>query len=356
MGGAIDTSELRRLRLRSQQIDAPGLRSLTDVVGNSLATQAQDFGNARWAVGLRSPGAGVSDVDAALAAGSIVRSWPMRGTLFFVEPADLRWMLQLTAPRTIARMATRHRQLGLEDSTISRVRDLVVSALSGGRSLDRAGFMKLLEAHGIDSTEQRGYHLIWLLAQEALICWGPPSGTQQALVLLDEWAPATEPIDRDTSLHRFALRYFTGHGPATVKDFAWWAGITLGDARRGLELASAELVEVEHDGMPHWMAAGADAAASGSVHLLPGFDEWVLGYTERSPIMSKDYFARIVPGGNGIFQPTIVIDGRVVGTWRRGSAKTGLTRELFEPVSAHEALAIDRAAEAYAAFAAGEAS
>jgi hypothetical protein len=353
-----DRAELLRLRLASQRIAPSGdaETGIADTVRHLLAMQAQDFGQGLWALGVRVPGATRTQVLAELASGTVVRSWPMRGTLHFVAPEDLRWMLQLTAPRTLASAATRQRQLGLDQDILDRSADLARTELAGGGAATRAEFLAVLEDAGITTTGQRGYYIIWYLAQIGLTCWGPPRQTAQAIVLLDEWAPATEEVPRSDALRRFALGYFRGHGPATLKDFAWWSKLTVADAKQGLAAARDELVEVSSGGADYWMSAlqhsASDAPSTWGVHALPGFDEYLLGYRDRSDALPAEYANRIVPGGNGMFLPVIVSRGRVVGTWRRNQNGTTVevSPEPFERLTAREATGFARAAAAYASF------
>jgi hypothetical protein len=354
----IDGAELLRLRLASQRIapSADAETGIADTVRHLLAMQAQDFGQGLWALGVRVPGATRTQVLAELASGTVVRSWPMRGTLHFVAPEDLRWMLQLTAPRTLASAATRQRQLGLDQDILDRSADLARTELAGGGAATRAEFLAVLEDAGITTTGQRGYYIIWYLAQIGLTCWGPPRQTAQAIVLLDEWAPATERVAPSEALRRFALGYFRGHGPATLKDFAWWSKLTVADAKQGLAAARDELVEVSSGGADYWMSAlqhsASDAPSTWGVHALPGFDEYLLGYRDRSDALPAEFANRIVPGGNGMFLPVIVSRGRVVGTWRRNQNGTTVevSPEPFERLTAREATGFARAAAAYASF------
>lgn len=358
MGNAGDERRLRKLRLSSQLIEgeqaAPRL-AITDVVHRLLALQGQDFAQALWAVGLRSPGSTRAEVLGALERGEIVRSWPMRGTLFFVLPEDLRWMLALTTARMLASAATRQRQLDLDQSTLDRARDAAIAALTAGRQLGRSEFLQALNDAGIATSGQRGYHLIWYLAQTGTLCWGPPHGTQQALVLLDEWVPAARPLERDEALREFVFRYFSGHGPATLKDFVWWSKLTVADAKIGLALARDELTELVYDDVSYWVASSGldDVPQAHGTHVLPAFDEYVIGYQERSLVLPPEYADRIVPGNNGVFKPTMVLDGTVAGIWRKTKNATGVTvaAEPFGSMSAAEQEAFANAADAYESFA-----
>jgi hypothetical protein len=211
--------------------------------------QAQDFAAALWAIGVRVDGATAASVTRALDEGHIVRSWPMRGTLHFVAAEDLGWMLELGAPRVIRSMAARHRDLELDDGVFRASRDLAERLLSGGGRASREELMAALEAGGISTAGQRGYHIIAHLAMTGTVCWGPASGTQQALVLVEEWIRSPRALDRDEALGELVLRYLSGHGPATLQDFVGWSKLTVAEAKIGFAVAAGALVELSHDGV-----------------------------------------------------------------------------------------------------------
>jgi hypothetical protein len=348
----VSAKQLLRLRLASQLIHAAQARTPTGVVPHMLAMQAQDFAQALWAVGLRSPGSTRSSVLGALERGDVVRSLPMRGTLHFVPAEDLGWMLSLTSARTLHGATTRFRNLGLEPETLEHAYAVVERELRGGGRLARDEFMKLIAANGIAPDGQRGYHVIFSLAQRQLICWGPPAGTQQALVLNDEWITNPRELDRDASLKEFAVRYFASHGPATERDLAWWTKLTMADVRAAIAAAASELTELRCGQTSYWIATSAlgSGATSRAVHALPGFDEYLLGYGDRSAMLADEHFQRIVPGNNGMFLPMIVAKGRVVGTWRRGPKHDTITPDHFEDATPAELASFAKAAKRYTAF------
>lgn len=323
----MDTADILRMRLSAQLIEGGRGTGPRDVVSHLLAIQAQDYAAATWAIGLRLPDATIADVERAIADREIVRTWPMRGTLHFVAAEDARWMTSFLAPRILAGAARRERDLGLDAATFERTRKLFASALAGGRRIRRPDAMALLEAGGITTAGQRGYHILWRLAQEGLLVLGPMEGRQQTFALLDEWIPAPRgPLGpaapREESLARLAARYFAGHGPATVADLARWTGIPKSEAVVATAAAGPALASAEHDGERYWFDPRAAEAASGpgcgQVHLLPGFDEYMLGYTGRSHQLGEHlaaYGSHVA--SNGMLAATIVIGGRAVGIWKR---------------------------------------
>jgi hypothetical protein len=355
MATAVSAHDVLRMRLASQLIRGSSLAPAA-VVRHMLATQSQDFVQALWAIGVRSPGSTRSSVLDALRSGEVVRSWPFRGTLMFVPAEDLGWMLGISAHRALSAAAARHRTLELDDASLSEARDLTVAALEGGRMLGRDDYFAMLEHHGIRTTGQRGVHIIWVLAQTGVVCWGPPLGSQQGLVLVDEWVKSPRVLGRDESLRELVVRYFTGHGPATLKDLAWWAKATVADLTLGIALAGDALEQLSHEGTVYWRLAGApDTSGWPALTLLPGFDEYLLGYQGRDLPLPVEHSGKIVPGNNGIFLPTIVVNGRVVGTWKRAfrGATITVTPEPFTGLSAANAAAFERVATRYRSFFAG---
>ncbi len=350
MAGAVG---IARLRLRQQAIADPRFDTPADVVRWFGAMQAQDYQGALWAVGLRMRAATQATVERAIADRSIVRTWPMRGTLHLVAAEDVRWMQALLAPRVIDRDRARiERDFGLDAATLKRCRRIVGKALADGTPMTRSGLYAALDAGGIASAGQRGLHVTGRLAHEGLLCLGPRAERQPTFVLLDAWLPATPQKTRDEALAELARRYFGGHGPATAQDLAWWSGLTVKDAQAGIALAHAHLVREDNAGIAYWRSSDAmEPAAVGSVHLLPPFDEYLVGYKDRSAALDPA-FGREVIGINGLVNASIVVDGRVVGTWKRSVGKDAVTiaPRLLAPTKRGGATAIKRAAARYGVF------
>lgn len=358
VGGALEKTltaiNLAHLRLHNQHIAGAPFTTPAEAVQWLGAMQAQDYPGALWSVGLRMQGVTVAEVERAITERAIIRTWPMRGTLHFVAPADVRWMLKLLTPRVIANSARRHAQLGLDETTNAASQALFARALEGGKQLTRTAMLAVLEEGGIATTGQRGYYLLTWAAQVGLICFGPMQGKEQTFVLLDEWVPAGKELSRGEALVELAVRYFTGHGPATVKDFAWWTGLTMGDARASVAAAGDQLAQTSINGQSYWIASAAPDQPGGddSLYLLPGFDEYLLGYGDRSAVLDPQYANRIVPGGNGVFYPTIVSNGQVVGTWKRTFKKGAvvITASPFTNLTPAEKERFAAAAQRYANY------
>jgi hypothetical protein len=314
-------------RLINQRIDGEKFEKPEEVVRWLGAIQAQDYLQALWAIGLRLQSATVADIERAILEGKIIRTWPMRGTLHFVPPEDAKWMLKLSASRMLVKDGRRLKQLGLDEGIIEHCKELFYDALKGNKRLSRPEMMKLLEEAGISTENQRGYHILWYVSQSGLICLGPMQDKQQTFVLLDEWVPNSRRLSREESLAELVRRYFASHGPATVHDFAWWAGLTVTEARSGLEEAMPELISENIDGKTYWTTSdvpGHVAYDRSGVDLLPAFDEYLIGYKDRAAALTVEDAHKVVPGKNGIFLPTIVVSGRVVGTWKRKLKKNSI--------------------------------
>lgn len=345
------------LRFSNQLITGSTATSVGSVVARLTAIQAQDFRGALWSVGLRLPGSTVAQVEHAIADREIVRTWPMRGTLHFVAAPDVRWMLQLLGPRMIKSSAGRMRQLEIDDAMLSRSRKLITKAMRDGRQLTRPEIYALLARARISPEKQRGIHIISRLAHEGLLCFAPDKGKQAAFALLDEWIPESRTLDGDEALAELGVRYFRGHGPATDRDLAWWAGLSLGGARKAALLAASSLAEEIVDGVTHHVAREAVSATSSprTVHLLPGFDELLLGYSDRRAVLDPVHAQTILPGKNGMFLPTIVAGGRVVGTWRSRADRGKIIVDAlpFARLSARDDRAMAATAKRYERFLTG---
>ena len=343
------------LRLYCQRITGSDAADPAAVLSRLGALQAQDYDAAIWAIGLRLPNGTIADIHRAIADRTIVRTWPMRGTLHFVAARDVRWMLRLLAPRAVAAAAGRHRQLGLDDAAFAHGHEVIAASLQGGITRTRDAIYQSLEEAGIATAAQRGYMLLWRAAQEGRICFAAHEGKQPAFALLDDWLPPGSDWTPPDPLAELARRYFTGHGPATVQDFAWWAGLKLSDARAGLAASADTLRSEEVGGRTYWMPREeppADSGATPSLHLLPGFDEYLLGYRDRDIVLAPEHAGKIVPGSNGVFLPTIVVDGKIVGTWKRTVKRSTVVIEPvpFSPLSADQIARLRAAAERYARF------
>jgi hypothetical protein len=279
--------------------------------------QSQDYPGAKWAIGLR---AAVTDqdVDRACDEGSILRTHILRQTWHFVARDDIRWMLALSGPRVNALNASAYRTFELDERTMTRGRSVFERVLRDGAHLTRPELGAALRRAGIVATGTRLAFLTMRAELDAVICSGPRRGHHLTYALLEERVPRATQMDRDAALAELARRYFTSHGPATLKDYVWWSGLRVRDARASIDFAGSSLVRDEAGGFTFWSADRRTprAIASPSAHLLPNYDEYLIAHKDRHLVVghaSGDGVARI----KDPFVHHVVIDGRLAGSWTR---------------------------------------
>jgi hypothetical protein len=345
--------EIARLRLTSQQIADPAFRTPEELTSYLGAVQAQDPAAMKWAIGLRLRQANEAAIEQALATGQIVRTWPVRGTLHVVAAEDVHWILALCAPRMIVRNATRYQQLELDATTLRRSITLLRRALKGGKQYTRVEIGAILERNRIATQGQRLIHIIQHAALNGIVCHGPRRGKEFTFTLLNEWVPASKARARSDAIAELTRRYFVGHGPATVRDFTWWSGLSTADARTGIESVASELGTEKLDGQTYWFHPGAYRAnTKGACWLLPAFDEYIVAYADRRQVsMRLDGGAPLQTRG-GMLDPVVVIDGQVVATWKRARKREHVRIEVtpLARLTAREKKSVAAAAQLYGAF------
>jgi winged helix DNA-binding protein len=348
-------SDIAHLRLANLHISNPTFKKPSEVVGWLGAVQAQDYLGSLWAVGLRMRNATEHAIEQAMVDRKIVRCWPMRGTLHYVLPEDVHWMLRLLTPRVISGNAGRQaRQFGIDAATIKRSKELIERALAGGKNLTRPGIYKTLEAGHISTSNGRGLQILWRVALDGVICLGAREGKQQTFVLLDEWVPDTSVLERDEALARLVTRYFTGHGPATIQDFVWWSGLTITDTKAGIALAMPQLEQERIEGEAYWYGRSSHLQKDPgqSAYLLPNYDEFAVGYADRSATYDPQIRRTEKDWNITALAATLVVDGRIAGTWRRTFEKGKVTIKprLFRKLTNAQITAVTAAARRYAQF------
>jgi hypothetical protein len=346
--------EIAHLRLVNQRIGLPSFKEPGEVVDWLGAVQAQDYFGAKWALGLRMRGATDIDIDKAFNDGSILRTHLLRPTWHFVRPADIRWMLALTAPRVHAVNAYMYRQQGLDDSTFERSNATLAKALEGGGQLTRDELRDALQGAGI--VTDPGLRMSYLMMHaelEGIICSGPRRGKQFTYALLEERAPQARKLEREEALAELVRRFFLSRGPATVQDFAKWSGLTLTDARNGLEAVRDGLEHEAVDDQDYWFLRprAPIQATSPTAYLLSVYDEYISGYKDRSAMDGNNLGDLFSAMGNAL-QYIIILDGQLVGTWKRTIRKDAVVIEtnLLTKLSEAQYQAVVQAAQQYGAF------
>jgi hypothetical protein len=321
-------------RLYTQCLQGAKFEKPEDVVTWLGAVQAQEYPGAKWALGLRTVGLNDEAIDAAFNVGKILRTHVMRPTWHFVAPADIRWLLELTAPRVHAVNAYMYRQLEIDEKVMQRSNVVLTKALEGGQFLTRAELGAALAEAGIVADGMRLGYIVHYAELEALVCSGPRKGKQFTYALLAERAPQAQSLPHDIALAELSKRYFTGHGPATPQDFAWWSGLTVADAKAGIEMVKSALQQEVMNDQTYWFGEVTPTSAEGQdmaqAYLLPTYDEYVIGYTDRSAMFEAERdpdVQALFPQVSLVFDSLILIDSQVVGTWRRSFKKGAVVIE-----------------------------
>jgi hypothetical protein len=344
-------NKINSWRLTSQGLSQPRWQEPDRVVAWLGGVHAQYPGWAEWSIGLRMHEGTAEKVQRSIADRQIVRTWAFRGTLHYIAASDVPWLIPLLAPFIIAGNARRYRQLELDEAAFAQSKDVIRCALEREGPLVRAEIASALEKEGISAKGQRAPYLLQRAALEGVICHGPQRGREPTYVLLSDWIGTPGDMGSDGGLAALAERYVASHGPATVHDFAWWAGLRVTMAREAVG-AAASLVSVAAENEELWAARGtAPLPLQGTVYLLPPFDDYMLGYRDRSSALDPADRKRVNRGG-GMPRPTVVVDGEVVGTWCRAFKGGGVvvTLELFRALDRDESQLVAEAAHCYGAF------
>jgi hypothetical protein len=315
------------------------------------AMQAQDYAMAKWAIGVRLPGSTDRAIEAALDAGEIIRTHLLRPTWHFASADDIYWMLELTAPRIKAGLKSRHIELGLDETIVRKSNAIIEKALRGGKHLTREELVAQLGKAKIPTDDNRASHLLSRAELDGVVCSGATKGGKQTYALLEDRVPKTKAVTKEEALAKLALKYFASHGPATVQDFAWWSGLSVSDARRALEMVKGRLISETIHTQTLWFADDISTTDTESVYLLPAFDEFIISYKDRSAAIPVENRIKAV-SNNGIFRPVVVVNGQVMGIWKRTIKKSVVIveTELFRPPDKTTKSLIEKAAMHYGHF------
>ena len=313
-------------RLRNQSLAVSKLRTPGEVVARLGAAQAQDYAGAKWALGLRAKGLTEAAVEHAFAEGAILRTHILRPTWHFVAAADIRWMLALSAPRVHAFNGYAYRTFELDAKLLARSRKALERALAGGRQLTRVELAKVLQRAGVQADGPRLAHVMMHAELDAVVCSGARRGKQFTYALLEERAPRAKVLPRDEALAELTRRYFSSHGPATLRDYVWWSGLTARDARAGIAMSS--LAQTTIDGRSYWFVPGRPRVppASPSAHLLPNYDEYLIAYKDREPVVGPAR-GSVAPQPD-VFSHSLVVNGVLAGSWRRTASRDAVAVEV----------------------------
>ena len=340
-------------RMKTQRLAGPGFATPQQVVSWFGAVQSQEYGPAKWSLGQRTDGVSEPDVEDALTDGTILRTHVLRPTWHFVSPTDIRWMLELTGPRVLAQSGSYLRKFGLDKRVLEKASTTIERTLRGGNYLVRKELRAALEKASINAEGFRLAYIIMNAELNGLICSGPRRGKQHTYALLEERAPDALELRGDAALAELTRRYFTSHGPATIKDFAWWSSLKIADIKRGLEMVASQLVEEEVDGTVYWSAGSSSVARTSSprVDLLQPYDEYVVAYKNSRYVID-------VAGIGGLFDGefpfggVVMLDTQLAGSWKWAFKKDSVHLEvaLYVPFTRAQTDALSTAASKYGDF------
>ncbi len=340
-------------RLHNHKLSSPNFQHPADVVRWFGAVQSQDFHGAKWALALRMRKATTNaSVEEAFNRGEIIRTHLLRPTWHFVAPDDIRWLLQLTAPRVNVRCGSAFRTYEIDGQVMKRSNRAITKALEGGKHLTRSELKAVLNSAGVVADDGiRLAHILLRAELDGVVCSGPRRGSQFTYALLDERVPPGKKLDRDDALAELTRRYFTSHGPATLADYVWWSGLTMNDARRGIALLDREIAETQIEGTTYWSAkTKRSEGGQNEAHLLPAYDEYNVAYKHRQVVFDQSAVSQITTWG--ALGPCVIIGGKIVALWKANLSRNSveINAEPARSLNTNEAVAITKAATRYAAF------
>ncbi len=346
-------SEISNIRLASQRIEPSAFENVKKLVSWMGAMQSQDFAMAKWAIGARINGATNETVEAAFNKGEIIRTHLMRPTWHIISSDDIHWMLELTAPRIKSLMKSRNYELGLSDEVILKTNGIIEKALSEKEYLTREELTVKFNTANIKTDENRLSHILVSAELDGVVCSGPANGNKQTYALLSKRAPNRKVLNKDEALAELAKRYFTSHGPATLKDFTWWSGLSVTEARKALDFVKSDFISETVNSEDYWFSGSLSEFRKNksSVYFLPAYDEFLISYTNRSASISQVENPKAI-SNNGIFRPVIIENGQVIAIWKRTIKKDNVIIEIdfFTPPDEKMKLRTEEAAIQFGIF------
>ncbi len=342
--------DIAHLRLANQQIASSTFKSPEEIVNWMGCIQAQDYAGAKWAIGCRIKGITDANIEHLINEGKILRTHIMRPTWHLVLPDDIHWILKLTAPKIKALYKGYHQKLGIDQDILKRSKTIITHALDENGKMTRAELTLLLKKEKVSTADGRISFLLMDAELDGLICCAGKLGNQFAYTLLNEEGSNAKLFNRDEAIAALTKRYFLSRGPATIYDFSWWSGLSITDAKKGIELNKELLKHEIVNGNTYWLSINQERTTSGenSVYVLPPFDEYAVAYKDRSDVLGQEFYSEAVFG----LKPIIISDGQITGTWKSAVRKDGISinTSLFAPACRLSAKAIAPAYKRYGEF------
>lgn len=332
----MNTSELLNLRLNNHLLADHAMKEPHEIVSWSGAMQSQAFDMAKWAIGARLKGSKVSTIEDALNTGKIIRTHILRPTWHFVASEDIHWMFELSNPRVKPMYISYCKMRGVDESFIYKTIPILEKALAGNKHLTKEEISGIFDKKNIEKDYGIINMILGRAEMEGIICNGKIINNKQTYTLLEEWVPKKNSITKEEALERLARKFFSSHSPATLQDFAWWSGLTVGESKQALEFIKNDFISEEINGRIFWIKNDFIISKDNntSALLLPPFDEFVVSYKDRSEIIEDHHYSKVMTK-NGLFSPTIMLNGKIVGSWKKIKKNNKIQIELsfFEKTS-----------------------
>lgn len=352
----MDLREIAFLRLKNQQLAGTTFKTPKQLTGWMGAMQAQDYNQAKWAIGVRMPHLDENQIEEAFNKGEIIRTHIMRPTWHFVSADDIYWMLELTSPQIKSVLNSRHRELGITELLVNKSYLAMEEALNTNEqgAMTREELLEELGRAGIPTDLQRASHFMLRAEIDGILCSGPLKGKKQTYALLNKRVPQKITLTKEEASARLAKNYFLSHGPATLADFIWWSGLPAQIARNALESIKNDLHSVRIATDTYWFSgkAAKTGKLTDSVYLLPAFDEFLISYKNRSASITAEDHKKAI-SNNGIFRPVVLVNGQISGLWKKVVKKDRIIieTEYFRPHNDTERQSVAKAVELYKHFA-----
>jgi len=343
--------QMTTLRLNGHLLSQPLSGTPRELIEKMGAIQAQDFAMAKWALGIRLSGCANQTIVEAYNRGEILRTHILRPTWHFVSPANIRWMLSLTAGRIKSSSKSRDRDLGITEELYERVNRIIRKALEGNKCLTKDALALEIEKAKIENDTPHITHFLMRAEAEGIICSGALDKNVHTYALLEERVPPVPALSKEEALSQLVRIYFTTRAPATLQDFCWWSNLSLTEAEKGLNAVKQEFFSEKIGGQTYWIANSYNPEESSeNVFLLPAFDEYIISYRDRSAALLSETQSKAI-SSNGVFRPTIVAKGKVIGLWKRiTSGRRSLAFDFFNQPDEAVKKALDKSIENYNTF------
>jgi hypothetical protein len=349
----MNPTEIITQRLINHQLAIQSFEKPKDLVNWMGALQAQDYNAVKWAIGMRLNNGSENHVEEAINKGEIIRIHLLRPTWHFVSAEDVYWMLELNASKIKSSMKSRHTFLGLTPDIVKKSQSTIKKMLEREEFVERDEILnKLIDSKIVENNLQVN-HLLTLSEQDGIICSGPEIKNKQTYALLEKRVPWKNIITRDEAICKLTKKYFQSHGPATLQDFVWWAGINNTEAKKGIEMNRSLLLSENIEGNTYYFYSFTDNQSIDKdlSYLLPAFDEFIISYKEREMIIRDHNYSKLI-SSNGIFRPVILSDMKAVGTWKRivSKGKTDIEISVFDKIKKSFIPGLKEATSSYLSF------